>query len=820
MLKNYLTIALRNLVKHKLYSAINIFGLAVGLACCIAIALFVRQELSYDTQWAHADRIWRITREFKGSNGNASLRLATNAPQAGPLLEADFAEIEEMGRLMGTRVLVSRGETAFYEPEFTAADQGFLGIFDFEFVRGEPAGALTEPFTLILTESLAQKYFGNEDPLGQTLTVENQVELKVTGVIRDLPQTTHLELSMIASLPTFQALYGARFSENWGSNNFLTYIRLPEGYDIAQLEAQLPAFYTKHIAEDATEWTQFHPQRLTSIHLHSNLDNEIGTNGSIGVVYTFGAVAAFLLIIACINFMNLSAARSMQRAKEVGMRKVLGAERRQLIFQFLGESILLCGIATLLAVALVELLLPVFATFIGSELSFDYASDPRVAGGLIALALLVGLVAGSYPAFYISAFTPASVLKGDVTRGKSGALFRKGLVVTQFAISIALIIATGVVYSQMRFARQLDLGLNKEQVVTLAGSPTGGLGESYQAMKDEWLRLPGVVNVTASNLVPSNQNTNGMGIRYEGGDPEGRGMPPLFVDFDFFETYEIALVAGRSFNQQFASDRVVLPTAETPQTTGNFILNELAARQAGWTPEEALGKWFELEICDGCDDGAVRGEVVGVARDIHFSSIREAIKPVFYFVAPEKLFGFPALGIASIRVRPENLDATLAAIDATWQKFLPDQPVVRSFLDDRFEALYQNERRQGQVFLFFALLALLVACLGLFGLAAFTTETRTKEIGVRKVMGGSVWDIVKLLTWELSKLVLLANLIAWPVAWFLMRRWLENFAYRIDLGPMVFLGAAVMALLVAWVTVGALAARAATSRPILALRYE
>jgi len=820
MLRNYLTIAIRNLLRHKLYTGINVFGLAVGLSCCVLIALFVRSELSFDTHWENADRTWRITREFKARNGNPGLFLATIAPQAGPLMQEDFEEIEAMGRIMGARVLVSRGETSFYEPQFAAADQGIFDIFDFEFVSGTPDGALTEPFMIVLTESLAEKYFGNEDPLGQTLTVENQVDLKVTGVIRDLPQTTHLEIDMLASLSTFQALYGDRFVENWASNNFLTYIRLPEGYDIEELRAQLPDFYVKHIGENADETTEFHPQLLTSIHLHSNLDNEMGTNGSISVVYTFSAVAAFVLLIACINFMNLSAARSMQRAKEVGMRKVMGAERSQLISQFLGESILLCVIATLLAVAFVELLLPMFSTFVGQDLSFEYASDPLVAGSLVGLALLVGLVAGSYPAFYLSAFTPASVLKGDVTRGKSGALFRKGLVVTQFAISIALIIATGVVFSQMRYAQELDLGLNQEHVVTIAGSPTGGLGESYQSMRDEWLSLPGVVSVTASALTPSDQNTNGFGIKYEGGDPDGRGMPPLWVDYDFFETYEIEMAAGRTFSRDFGTDQITIPTADNPQTAGSYIISELAAQQLGWTPDEAIGKWFEISACMDCDEGAARGPVVGVARDIHFSSIREAIKPVFYFVPPEQMFGFPALSVASIRVRGDNLDATLAGLDATFQKFLPDTPLVRSFVDDDFEALYQNERRQGQVFMLFALLAVVIACLGLYGLAAFTTETRTKEIGVRKVMGGSVWDIVRLLTWEFSKLVLIANLLAWPAAWFLMNRWLENFAYRVEIGPLVFVGAAVAALLVAWLTVGGLAAKAASSRPVLALRYE
>ncbi len=820
MLKNYLTIALRNLLRHKLYSVINVLGLAIGLACCILIALFVRNDLSYDQHWSGADNIWRMTREFKAMNGNPALFLATNAPQTGVLLKADFAEIQDMGRIMMARVLISRGENAFYEPQFAAADNGIFKIFSFDFVSGDPDSALSEPFQIVLTESLAQKYFGNENALGQMVTVENAVELKVVGIIRDLPETTHLAIDALASLKTFEALYGAFFVENWASNNFHTYLKLPANYNINDLEAQLPDFYRRHIAEDAPTWTQFHPQRVRDIHLHSNLDNEIRANGSIAVVYTFSAIAIFVLLIACINFMNLSAARSLQRAKEVGMRKVMGAERSQLIRQFLGESILLCAIAALLAVAFVELLLPAFSTFIGTALSFDYLGDPVVGFSLIALVLLVGLIAGSYPAFYLSAFTPASVLRGEVTRGKSGAAFRKTLVIFQFAISITLIIATGIVYAQMRFAQDLDLGLNKEHVVIMDSSPTNGLGSSYQAMKDELLKYPEVLGVTASNMTPSQQNTNTISLRAEGGDPDGRSMPFMGIDYDFFETYEIDFLAGRSFSKDFANDRLVVPTAATPITQGNYILSELAAKQLGWSPDEALGKWFELRMCTDCEDGTARGLIVGVVSDIHFSSIREAIKPVFYFLTPDLMFGFPALSEASIRISGENLQESLAFIDETWSAFQPHQPAVRSFLDENFEALYQTEQKQAQVFMYFSLLAIFVASLGLFGLASFTTEQRTKEIGVRKVMGGSVSDIVRLLTWDFSKLVLLANLIAWPVAYFVMNRWLASFAYRINISFVVFLSAAAIALFVAWLTVGGLAARAASARPIEALRYE
>jgi len=820
MLRNYFTIAVRNLFRHKLYSAINVLGLAIGLACCILIALFVREELSYDQHWKNADTVWRIGREFKRGNGNPSLRLATIAPQAGELLAADFAEIQEAGRIMRTRVLISRGENAYYEPSFGAADNSILSIFDFDFISGDPKTALSEPFQIILTESIARKYFGDEDPMGQMLTLENQMELKVTGVIRDLPQTTHLAIDLLASIQTFAAVYGPDFLVNWAYNSFHTYLRMPAGYDIADLEAQLPDFYERHLGEGAAERTQFHPQRLTDIHLHSNLDNEMKTNGSIGVVYTFSAVAVFVLLIACINFMNLSAARSLQRAKEVGMRKVVGAERSQLITQFLGESTLLCTLAAVLAVALVELVLPAFSTFLNAELTFNYLGDPWVGGSLLALVLLVGLVAGSYPAFYLSSFTPASVLRGEVTRGQSGALFRKALVVAQFAISITLIIATGVVFAQMRFASELDLGLNQEHVIVMNSSPTAGLGESYQTMRQEWLKHPDILDVTASNLSPSITNTNGLGVRAEDNDPDGRGMPFLAVDYDFFKTYEIEMLVGRGFSQEFSNDRMVVPTAEMPITHGNYVLSALAAKQLGWTPEEALGKWFEITMCSDCDDGAAHGLIIGVARDIHFSSIREVIKPVFYYQPPPTMFGFPSLGIASIRVSGENLEATLASIDETWSKFLPDQPVQRSFQDANFAALYAREEQQGKVFVYFSLLAIFIASLGLFGLASFTTEQRAKEIGVRKVMGGSVWDIVKLLTWDFTKLVLLANLIAWPVAYFAMNRWLSNFAYRIDIGIVVFLGASVIALLIAWLTVGGLAARAASERPILSLRYE
>ena len=820
MLRNYLTIALRHLSTHKLYSAINIVGLAVGLTCVILIATFVRHELSFDKSWKNSGSIYRISRDFYGGEGSPALFLAANAPQVVPLMKNDFPDVIEAGaRIFGGRLLVARDDQAFYESNFRLTDPDLFRIFDFEWQAGDPATALAEPFTVVLTESMAVKYFGDEDPMGQTLTVENQMPVKVTGVVADLPENTHLKFEFLASLETMRTAFGDGFFENWGSNNFHSYFLLREGHSIEELESQFVAFMNKHYREGADAWTGLTAFPVEDIYLKSDREFEYSPEGSMNAVYTFGAIALFILLIACINFMNLSTARSAQRAKEVGMRKVMGASHRQLVLQFLGESILLALIAVVIAVALAELLLPGFNAMIDRELSFPYLSDARVVAALIGLALFVGIAAGSYPAFYLSAFRPAPVLKGDFTRGAGGAVFRKILVVAQFAISIALIIATAIVFAQMRYAGGLDLGYQKEHVVVLQGSARGGLGSQWEAMRERFVANPQIVSATASNLVPGNQNTNSFGVRYEGGDPEGRGMPFMLVDFDFFETYDIDVLAGRTFSREFGTDVSIMPDEENPMTNGAYVVNRMAARQMGWSPDEAIGKWFEVARARDFAQ-SVRGPIIGVVEDIYFESVHTAQKPVVYLIAPPNLFGSPWRRAASLRLTGTDIAATLAAIDETWAEMAPDLPLKRRFLDDSIEALYQDEARQARMFTAFSGLAVFIACLGLFGLASFTTERRTKEIGVRKVFGGSVMDIVRLLTGEFSRLVLLANLIAWPLAWYFMRDWLANFAYRIDMSPWVFLGSALLALVIAWLTVGGLAARAASVRPALALRYE
>lgn len=824
MFRNYLTIAFRNLISHKLYSTINILGLAIGLACVILISVFVRYETSYDKHWAKADQIYRVARTYKAGNGNPSLFLASNAPQAGPLLKADFPELEQVIRLWGFPLLMSRDDVMLYETGIKFTDPEVFEVFDIPLLQGDPATALAEPLSIVLSQTSALKYFGDTDPMGQTITLENQWPLKVTGIMEDLPENTHLRVDMLGSLASLTVVFWTDFLEDWHSNNFHTYVVTPEGYDIAELEAQIPDFMIRHIAENANDWTAMPIQKLTDIHLTSSRDNEQQANGSKTSVYTFSAIAIFILLIACFNFMNLSTARSAQRAREVGMRKVMGAGRNQLIGQFLGESVLLSLLAMILAVAIVEVSLPWFNAFIGKDLVFEYLASPANLAALLGLAVLVGFVAGSYPAFYLSAFRPATVLKGDLTRGSGGVLFRKILVVAQFAISIALVIATGVVYAQMKYASNLDLGLDKDQVMVLAGAPSSGFVPAYETIKRELLNQPGILSVTGANLMPSEQNNNYYRIRAEEGDPDGRAMSFLNVDYDFIEMFNIEILAGRTFSEERGTDIWTPPTEENPFTEASFLLNKLAAKQLGWTAEEAIGKWFEVSEIFGKDrfTQSVRGPIIGVVDDVYYSSIRESVKPIYYRVMKDKDESkqYPNYDRMAIKFKADNVNEILKQVDDIWKANLPAVPINRSFIDDNFAALYQSEQQQGQLFTVFALLAIFIACLGLYGLAAFTTEQRTKEIGIRKVMGGSVKDIVLLLTSDFSKLVLLSNLLAWPVAWYLMSRWLENFAYRIDLGLLPFVVAALTALVIAWLTVGGLAARAAWGKPALALRYE
>ena len=812
MLRNYIKIALRNITGNPLFSAINVVGLAIGLACCIVISIFVQYELSYDKHWSNADRIHRVTRDFFGND----LRLAAVAPPIGPLLAEDFPEIEAVTRIMAPgRITLIRDGVSFIEEAMAIADPNMFEFFDLEFVDGDPASALAGPTSLVLTERAADRYFGNDDALGQTLNIMGQADLTVTAIIKDLPDNTHMEFEAIGSIHAIPIMMGPGELERWGSNNYYTYLRLPVGYDPQQLESRFEDFIIKHRGEDGPSGTAINLQSIRDIHLTSNRDGEWRQNGSMAVVSTFSAVALVVLLIACVNFMNLTTARSTQRAKEVGIRKVVGAQQSQLVIQFLGESVLLTLFAMLLAVAMVELVLPIFAAFLEKPLQFSLA-DPEILLALILGSVAVGLFAGSYPAFYLSRFRPVEVLKGAAS-GSGSAIFRRVLVVFQFATSIALLIATGVVMAQMHYARTLDLGFDKSRNIVVGLPFFADLWGTYEPLKAELEAHPDIRSVVYSSRVPSMQNLDGSGYVAEGVQVTRdniQGISDIKVDYQWFDHYGIEFLAGRPLRQN--EMRIEMPTEEKPVTRGAAILNESGARRFGWSPAEAVGKIIRQPLSRDLDRFVDR-EVVGVIPDIHFSSLHDAIKGTVY-AEPNENYGRSI----SIKLAEGDHREAITHLETVWKRIVPNEPANWEFLDDRFDARYRAEERQAQMFAVFAAFAIFVATLGLFGLASFTTERRTKEIGIRKVMGATVSNIVMLLTSDFTKLVLVANVIAWPVAYYFMNQWLNRFVYKAPFSDWawLFVVSALVALGVAWLTIALQAGRAAMARPVLALRYE
>ena len=812
MLSSYFKIAWRNVVGNPLFSAINVIGLAIGLACCIIITLFVRYELSYDQHWEHADRTYRVTRDFYSNN----LALAAVAPPVAPLFKQDFAEVEDATRILATGpVTLSEGERRFREERLVIADRNVFDFFNLAFIDGDPATALSRPTNLVLTERAAERYFGSENAIGRTLNLMGQADLTVTAIIADLPDNTHMAFELLASIDAVPAVMGPDELQSWGSNNYYTYVRLPAGFDSNRLESRLPDFIDKHIRPNASEGTALNLQAITDIHLTSNRDGEWRNNGSAAVVVTFSAVAFVVLMIACINFMNLTTARSTQRAREVGIRKVVGASRGQLIAQFLGESILLTALAMLLAMSIVEIVLPAVADFLEKPLAFSLA-EPALLLSLLGGVVVVGLIAGSYPAFYLSSFRPVEVLKGSASGG-GASLLRKGLVVLQFSVSVGLLIATGVVVAQMQYVRNLDLGYDKTRNLVTTLPFFGDLWELYEPLKTELESHPGILSAVYSSRVPGMQNLDGSGYVAENvqiTEESVMGIADLKVDYQWFEHYDIPFIAGRTFLE--TERRIDMPTDENPVARGAAILNVSGAKRFGWTPEEAVGRVIRQPMSRELTQFIDR-EVVGVVPDVHFSSLHDPIKATV-FAEPNPNYGRRL----SVKLAPGDYAAALEHFEATWQRLVPGEPPQWEFLDARFDALYRDEQKQAQVFAVFAGFAILVATLGLFGLTSFTTERRTKEIGIRKVMGASVANIVILLTADFTRLVLLANIIAWPLAYYFMRQWLSRFAYSTPFAEWawLFVASGLIALAVSWLTIAMQAGRAARSRPVTALRYE
>jgi putative ABC transport system permease protein len=798
MLKNYLKVALVNLKKHKAFSFINIFGLAIGMACCILIAVYVFHELSYDKFHEKGDRIYRLRSELKISGEH--LDIPKSSPPMAEYLIQNYLEVNDAVRFRSIgRVPVRFRDSLHYEDSLFFADQSVFDIFTFPLVKGDPRTALSTAHSIVVSEDMARKYFGSDDPIGKLLNINNQFDFTVTGVMKNVPHNSHFAFNMLCSFETF-AQNNKREMQNWLSINNYTYILLGKGANYKQLELKFPDMIEKRVGtmlKYVKGEMVLSLQPLTSIHLHSDLMQEISGNSNIIYVYIFSAIALFILAIACINFMNLSTARSTSRVREVGLRKVLGADRGKIILQFLSESILNSLISCILALILVDLTLPLFRSIPGIELRIDYAQNFWLIPGLVGLALLVGLIAGSYPAFFLSAFQPTRVLKGEFKAGKTGNRFRSTLVIVQFTISIALIVGTIVVFNQLDYMKNKRLGFLKEQVVVIPISDESTL-DSLRPVKQELENYSGIDRVAASSHVPG-QTTYVNPFMPEGfALDQLQYMGELYIDHEFIPTMGIEIVAGRNFSTDFTTD-----------TSQSVIINETAAQKFGW--EKPIGKTIQ-EL--STSQQLKKYTVIGVVKDFHIESLRKKITPLFIGCTTH------IFNSLSIRIKTENIPATLSFLESKMRQIDPFRPFEYAFLDDSFDAQYRSEERLSRIFSYFAILAVFIACLGLFGLASFTAEQRTKEIGIRKILGASVSGIVLLLSKEFTKWILIANAIAWPIAYFALRLWLQGFAYRTGLTLIAFVFSAVISITVAVLTVSYQAIKSAVTNPVNSLRYE
>jgi len=810
MIKNYFKIAWRNLMKYKFISFINLFGLMVGLTCCLLITTYILNELSYDRYNKNADNIYRITRTFYNGNGEATLNLSTISPPFGYYLPTDFPEIQKMTRLLNFGTVPLRyKDKLINEKDVYFADENLFDVFTVDVLKGNPKTALTDPFSVMLTEDEAKKYFGNEDPINKVIRANNQFDVKVTGIYKPFPSNAHMHPNMLVSFNTLKdsAVYGEQnLRTNWGNNSFFTYIMLPKGYNIQNMKARFPAFLDKHMTDEygpnkPSKSTSLDLQKLTDIHLYSHTDYEAEPNGDISRVWIFGAIALFILLIACINYMNLSTARSALRAREIGIRKVIGARRKEIIFQFLSESVLLCWVAIIIAGVLTYVMLPWLNKVSGQQLSFDILLKWQVIIPLLITPFIVGILSGIYPSLFMSSFQPVKTLKGLFNAHGSSINFRKVLVVFQFGISIALIITTMIVFQQLRYMQQASLGYDKEHILTLPYYPA--LNDQYESFRNTLLRNSNIKDVGRSSRIPTGRLLDGQGAQAPGNDsmvPVKADIRYVAADYDFIPTYGVHIVAGRNFSRDYGTD------------TASFILNEAAVRAVGWkSPQEAVGKNFKY--------GGQMGHIVGVTNDFHFESLHQTIAPLI-LVMPTPAQAANSYGYLSIKISGGNIPSALATIKDTWQKFLPELPYQYTFLDENFAKLYEAEQRQGTIFIIFACLAIFIACLGLFGLSAFSITQRVKEIGVRKVLGANVSTIVALLSKDFLKLVLIAAIISFPIAWYAMHNWLQDFAYRINIQWWVFVVAGILAALIALITVSFQAIKAALANPVKSLRTE
>jgi len=798
MLKNYLKIAFRNFQRHKGYSLINISGFAIGMACCLLIFLYVRHELSYDRYHKDVERVCRIVIDIRTQTANRVF--APISPTIAPALKADYPQVEHTARAFipwWDSRLVRRKDTFFYENRFMYADQELFDIFTIPFIQGAAQEALIRPNTIVVSQRMAIKYFGNVNPLGDTLEI-NQQEYEITGVVKDCPENTHLKYDLIASLET---LKDWQEMSNWHSTMFYTYLKLRPDVKVEEFSQQISRLADKYVGERLENYgSTYHYslQPLSSIHLHSHLRYETEPPGNPVYITIFFFVGLFILIIACLNFMNLSTARAANRAKEVGLRKVVGAQKLQLIGQFLGESLLVAFLSLGLAMVIASFAIPLLNELTGISLSFDALLIPGVLLSLIGGAVLVGMAAGLYPAFVLSAFRPAVTLKGVQRAGSRGLALRTVLVVAQFAISVMLIIGTLTMYKQFNFMKNQYLGFDKEQKLILPLRGGINIQENFASVKDMFSKHPSITGVTVSSTVPGREVSN-FAIDLVGeDDPKSQSMFHMYFDDDFIPDYGIDMVAGRAFQKKMKTDFM-----------GAFLINEAAVKAFGWSnPEEALGKRLKT------GHGGRVNPIIGVTKNFHYRGLQSEVEPLVMEFLPWTLH------YVTLSIDITDLNETLAFVRSQWKALWPGHPFEHFFLDTDFDRQYRADEQIGSIFGIFTFLGLFIACLGLLGLASFTAETRTKEIGIRKVLGASVGGIVLMLSKQFTKWVLLANCIGWPVAYYFMDRWLKNFAYRINIDIGMFVLSGILVLFIALMTIGFQSIKAASANPVDSLRYE
>jgi putative ABC transport system permease protein len=807
MFKNYLKIAIRNLWKNKGFSAINIFGLASGLAICLLIIFYVNNELGYDQYNTKADRIYRIDGDLRF--GGNHFVIAQAPDPMGPTLKQDFPQVEQYVRFRNHGgIMVKKGNENVEEDKVVYTDSTLFSVFTLPMIQGDPSTALTEPNSVVITESTAKKYFNSTDVVGKSMIFGDTGNYKITGVIKDIPKQSHFHFDF------FISMYGQLSSyeiNQWTSNNFNTYIVLKKGTDADNLSSQLNGFVMRYVAPvfkslDITEeefkkqgnYLHYNLMPLEKIHLYSNRSGELEANGNIEYVYIFSLIAFFILLIACVNFMNLSTARSANRAKEVGVRKVLGSLRKNLVTQFLSESILISFISLALALVIAALLLPYFNQLSGKDMTLNLFLKPWLLPAAILLMIVVGLIAGSYPAFYLSSFKPVQVLKGKLAKGFKSSWLRSGLVVFQFSISIILVIGTLVIYTQLNYIRNKDIGFDRSRVLIIKN--TDALGSQAKAFEDEIKKLNGVENGTMTGYLPTAGWRSDSPLFPDATTDTKNAVSTQIwrIDENYIPTLGMKMAEGRNFSIDFPTD------------SSAIIINEAAARLLGF--KDLLNRPLYY-MNDFPKKDLTKYHIIGIVKDFNFNTLREVVTPLCFLYQPQN-------SSIAFRIHSANMPVLISMIENKFKELAPEQPFSYSFMDEDFNKTYSDEQRMGGISMTFSVLAILIACLGLLGLITFAAEQRAKEIGIRKVLGANGRDIVSMLSKDFLKLVLIASLIAIPLAWWAMNKWLQGFAYRIEISWWILVSAALLAIFIALLTIFYQAIKAAIANPVKSLRSE